>query len=420
MTPVRLAIVGAGSRGMTYAREGSRAGQAVVTALAEPREDRRAAAAAELGVPAHRSVADWHELLDLPDLDADAVVVATPDRQHTEPALAFLARGLPLLLEKPMAPSEEEAALIVDAAERAGVIVCVAHVLRYSPYTQVVKDVIAAGTIGDVVSVEHLEPVGWWHQAHSYVRGNWRREDTSSPMLLAKCCHDVDWLSDVVGRPAVRVSSFGGLAHFRPENKPEGAGERCLSCAVEPDCPYSARKIYLDHVHEEAAQRWPLSILAVDVTEESITEALQEGPYGRCVYACDNDVVDHQVVNIEYTGGVTASLTMTAFTPMGFRRSRVFGTRGTLEGDGYSVEVYEFLTGRRTTTQVVDPADPLAGEGHLGADAALTRSFLAAVATGDPSRVLTSPATSLHTHATVWAAERARHRGTVEPVPPPG
>jgi predicted dehydrogenase len=414
---VRLAVLGAGSRGMTYAREGALAGQAVVTAIAEPRADRRAAAAAELGVVDDRAVADWRDLLALPDLAVDAVVVATPDRQHTEPALAFLERGLPLLLEKPMAPTEEEAAQIVAAAERAGVIVCVAHVLRYSPYTHVVKEAIAAGAIGDVVSVEHLEPVGWWHQAHSYVRGNWRREDTSSPMLLAKCCHDVDWLGDVVGRPAVRVSSFGSLSHFRPENRPEGASDRCLSCAVEPDCPYSARKIYLDHVHEEAARRWPLSILTTEVTEESITRALEEGPYGRCVYACDNDVVDHQVVNIEYTGGVTASLTMTAFTPMGFRRTRVFGTRGTLEGDGYTVSVYDFLTGRTTTTQVVDPTDPLAGEGHLGADAALTRSFLAAVAEQDPSKVLTSPATSLHTHATVWAAERARHRGTVEPVP---
>ncbi|MGI3784083.1 MAG: Gfo/Idh/MocA family protein [Janthinobacterium lividum] len=416
-SPVRLAIVGTGSRGMTYGREGILAGAAVVTAVAEPRDDRRAAAAAEFGVAESRAVADWRELAALPDLDVDAVVVATPDRQHTEPALAFLERGLPLLLEKPMAPTEEEAQLIVAAAERAGVIVCVAHVLRYSPYTEVVKATIDSGAIGDVVSVEHLEPVGWWHQAHSFVRGNWRREDESSPMLLAKCCHDVDWLSHVVGRPAVRVSSFGSLSHFTPANKPAGAGHRCLECAVEPDCPYSAVKIYLDHVDEPAAQRWPLSILAVDVDAESITEALREGPYGRCVYECDNDVVDHQVVNIEYTGGVTASLTMTAFTPMGFRRTRIFGTRGTLEGNGYSVDVYDFLTGQTTSTQVVDPTDPLAGEGHLGADGALTRRFLDAVVSGDPGRILTSPAVSLHTHATVWAAERARHRGTVEPVP---
>lgn len=415
--PLRLAIVGAGQRGVTYGREAVLTGLAVVTAVAEPRPDRRAAAAAEFGVADEWSVADWADLAAHADLDVDAVVVATPDRQHTAPACAFLDRGLPLLLEKPMAPTEDEAEQIVAVAERAGVVVCVAHVLRYSAYTTEVKAALAAGAIGEVVSVEHLEPVGWWHYAHSYVRGNWRREDESSSMLMAKCCHDIDWLSYVVERPAVRVSSFGSLSHFTRANRPAGAGTRCLECAVEPDCPYSARRIYLDHVDEPAAQRWPLSILAVEVNRESITEALRTGPYGRCVWDCDNDVVDHQVVNIEYAGGITASLTMTAFTPMGFRKTRIFGTRGMLEGDGYTVSVFDFLTGRTTTTQVVDPTDPLAGEGHLGADAALTRSFLAAVREGDPGRILTSPAVSRHTHAIVWAAERSRRLGRVEPVP---
>ena len=409
-------MLGTGSRGMTYGRASVATGEAVVTALAEPRVLRREAAAAEFGVPADGSVATWQELADRPDLDVDAVVIATPDRQHTEPALAFLGRGLPLLLEKPMAPTEEEARLIVEAAERAGVVVCVAHVLRYSAYTEKVKSLLDSGAIGDVVSIEHLEPVGWWHQAHSYVRGNWRREDESNPMLLAKCCHDVDWLSYLVDRPALRVSSFGSLSHFTAANKPDGAGARCLDCAVEPDCPYSARRIYLERLHEPAARRWPLSVLTEDLTREGVTTALREGPYGRCVYDCDNDVVDHQVVNIEYAGGVTASLTMTAFTPMGFRKTRIFGTRGTLEGDGYTVSVFDFVTSRTTSTQVVDPQDADADDGHLGADAALTRRFLAAVREGDPGRILTSPAESLHTHAIVWAAERARHLGRVEHV----
>ena len=158
-------------------------------------------------------------------------------------------------------------------------------------------------------------------------------------------------------------------------------------------------------------------MLTEEVTEASVTAALRDGPYGRCVYDCDNDVVDHQVVNIEYAGGVTASLTMTAFTPMAFRKTRIFGTRGMLEGDGYTVSVFDFLTGTTSATQLLDPYDAEAGEGHLGADAALTRSFLAAVRDRDPSQILTSPAVSLHTHATVWAAERARRSGTVEPVP---
>ncbi|WP_375425659.1 Gfo/Idh/MocA family protein [uncultured Friedmanniella sp.] len=414
--PLRLAVIGAGSRGMTYARLGARSHGAIVTAIAEPRRRRREAAAAELGVPADRCTADWHDLLARPDLDVDAVVVATPDRQHTEPALAVLARGLPLLLEKPMSPSLEEAEQIVAAAERSGAIVCVAHVLRYLPYTALIKDLLDTGAIGDVVSIEHLEPVGWWHQAHSFVRGNWRREDESNPMLMAKCCHDVDWLSHLVGRPAVRVSSFGSLSHFTSANKPEGAAARCLDCAVEPDCPYSARRIYLTHLDDPAARDWPLSVLTGDVTEAGVTAALREGPYGRCVYDCDNDVVDHQVVTLEYEGGVTASLTMTAFTPMAFRKTRIFGTRGMIEGDGYQVSVFDFLTSRTTTVQVVDPTEAGAELGHLGADGALIRSFLAAVRDRDPSQILTSAAESLHTHAIVWAAERARRLGTVETV----
>ena len=414
--PLRLAIIGAGDRGMIYGREAVQAGAAVVTAVAEPRRERRAAAAAEFGVAEQWSVEDWTELATRADLNVDAVVVATPDRQHTAPALAFIARRLPLLLEKPMAPNEKEARQIVAAAERGNVLVCVAHVLRYSAYTATIKAALVAGTIGEVAAVQHLEPIGWWHFAHSFVRGNWRREDESSSMLLGKCCHDLDWLSYLVDRPAIRVSSFGSLTHFTAANKPPGAGSRCLDCAVEADCPYSARRTYLDHVDEPFARQWPLGVLTVDVNETTITEALRDGPYGRCVYDCDNDVADHQVVNIEYAGGLTASLTTTAFTPMGFRHTRIFGTRGTIEGDGYTVSVFDFVTGRTTSTQVVDPTDPLASEGHLGADRELTRSFLAAVRDRDPNRILTSPAVSLHTHAIVWAAERSRRLGQIELV----
>lgn len=414
--PLRLAVVGAGHRGLTYGREAVATGDAVVTAIAEPRPGRLAAAAAEFSVPAEGCMPAWTDLAARPDLAVDAVVVATPDRQHTAPALAFLDRGLPLLLEKPMAPTEDEARQIVAAAERAKVVVCVAHVLRYTAYTQVIKTVIESGAVGEVITVEHLEPVGWWHFAHSYVRGNWRREEESNPLLMAKCCHDVDWLSYVIDRPARRVSSFGSLSHFTPQNKPAGAGSRCLDCAVEPDCPYSAKRIYLDQVQVASARRWPLGILTEDVTAAGVTASLATGPYGRCVYDGGNDVVDHQVVNIEYEGGVTASLTVTAFTPMAFRKTRIFGTRGMIEGDGYTVRVFDFLTGQTTVSEVVDPTDPAAAEGHLGADAALTRSFLAAVRAGDPGQVLTSPAVSLQSHAIVWAAERSRHAGTVEPV----
>ncbi len=413
--PVTLALVGAGMRGSDYARHAVREGRARLVAVAEPRADRRAEVAAEHGLAPDRIFTDWRELAALPKL-ADAVVVATQDAQHAEPAQAFAGMGYHLLLEKPMAPTEEESAAIAAAADRAGVMLAVCHVMRYSAYTRVLKGLLDAGRVGEIVSVQHLEPIGWWHFAHSYVRGNWRRADQSSPMLLAKCCHDIDWLAYVIGRPAARVSSFGGLTHFRPENRPAGAADRCLDCAVEPDCPYSAPRTYLPLVGDLGRRHWPLSALAHDPTRENVLTALRDGPYGRCVYACDNDVADQQVVTVEYEGGVTASFTATAFTPMGFRQTRVFGTHGSIEGDGIRLAVTDFTDGTREVIDTDDgTVDRLAGD-HGGADEALVDAFVAALDRGDPSLLLSDAHTSLASHRLVWAAERARRTGTVVTV----
>jgi predicted dehydrogenase len=245
MAPVELLIAGGGSRGATFAGWAARHPErARVVAVAEPREDRREALADAHGVHPDLCFADWRDALGNGRV-ADAAVVATLDRQHTEPAIALAEQGYALLIEKPLATTERECLAIAEAIERAGVVAAVAHVLRYTPYTKLVRRLLDEGAVGEVVSVEHLEPVGFWHHAHSYVRGNWRREDEAGPMLLAKCCHDLDWLSHVVGARCERVSSFGSLSQLRPEQKPEGAGERCLDCAIEPGCPYSAKKIYL-------------------------------------------------------------------------------------------------------------------------------------------------------------------------------
>jgi predicted dehydrogenase len=290
---------------------------------------------------------------------------------------------------------------------------------RQSAYTSALKGLIDAGRIGALVSVQHLEPIGWWHFAHSYVRGNWRREDESSPMLLAKCCRDIDWLAYIIGRPARRVSSFGGLTYFRPENRPEGAADRCLDCAVEPSCPYSASRTYLGFVGDPARVHWPLSALTFDPSPEGIREALRHGPYGRCVYTCDNDVADQQVVTIEYDGGVTASLTATAFTPMGFRKTRIFGSHGSIEGDGVRLRVEDFASGSHEVIEVDEGEEvSLAGD-HGGADQALADAFVAALATGDPSLLLSDARTSLAGHRLVWAAEQARRTGTVVALPDP-
>jgi predicted dehydrogenase len=309
-----------------------------------------------------------------------------------------------------MAVTRDLCRSLVVAARAAQVTLAVCHVLRYTPYTRVLRRLLDSGVIGQIVSVQHLEPVGWWHQAHSYVRGNWRRADESTFMLMAKSVHDIDWLNYLVGRPARRVSSFGGLHHFRPEQRPSGAGERCIDCAIESDCPYSARRLYLGCLGNPAAERWPLQTVTTARTAEGVLDALRIGPYGRCVYRCDNDVVDHQVVNLEYEGGATASFTMTAFTDFAFRQTRIFGTHGCLEGDGRDVEVLNFRTGKRERHLIErsNEDDP-----HAGGDTGLVRAFIEALVSGRPEDHLTTPEESLASHLVTWAAEEARLTATV-------
>ncbi len=348
---------------------------------------------------------DWRELADRPRC-ADAAVIATQDALHVEPAVAFAEKGYHILLEKPMARTPEDCRRIVDAARANGVMLAVCHVLRYTPYTRTLKAIVTSGRLGDLVNIQHLEPVGYWHQGHSFVRGNWRREDESTSMLLAKCCHDIDWLRHIMGVRCLAVSSFGTLKHFRREEQPAGAADRCLDCGIEPTCPYSAKKLYLGRLARGETD-WPLDVLAPVVTEASILQALREGPYGRCVYACDNDVVDNQVVNLLYEGRRTASLTMVAFTETSHRRTRLFGTRGELEGNGTSIRVHDFLTDTWTDLPIAS-GDATAAGGHGGGDAGLTRAFLQAVATDDPSAILSGPDETLETHLTTFAAEQAR------------
>ena len=410
--PVTVAVAGAGNRGQQYSRLAVAGGLGRVVAVAEPVPARRERMAREYGLGPEAVFDDWRGLAQGGRL-ADVAVVATQDRDHVEPAVTFAGQGYHLLLEKPIAPSEAEAVRIVGAAEQAGVYLAVGHVLRYTPFTRQVRALLDSGRLGEVVTVQHMEPVGWWHFAHSFVRGNWRREDLSTSMLLAKACHDVDWLQYMVNRTPLRVSSFGSLFHFRPEQAPAGAGQRCVDCDVESSCPYSAARLYRSCLGDPAREWWPLGAVVDTPTPEAVELALREGPYGRCVYRCDNDAVDHQVVNIEYEGGVTASLTVAAFTPMSDRRTRILGTRGYLEGDGATIRVCDFVTGAEQTIDVWAQEAADAAGGHAGGDAGLVEAFLTAVARDDPSMIKTGPVESLNSHRVVWAAERARREGIV-------
>ncbi len=410
MKRVRLYIIGAGNRGTTFAHYAlEHPTLARITGVAEPRTHYRQHLAHQHAIPETHVASAWTDLLQVPR-EADAVVIATPDRFHAGIAVAFAEAGYAILLEKPMATTLADCARIVASIQKHRVIFGVCHVYRYVAYTQRVKAIINAGTLGRIVNIQHYEPVGYWHQAHSFVRGNWHSEKESAFMLMTKSCHDIDWLQYLMGVPCEAVSSFGSLLHFRPEARPEGATDRCLDCAVESRCPYSAKKIYLDAV-AQGADGWPYDVLTPDVTVSGITKALREGPYGRCVYVCDNDVVDHQVVNLRYAGGATASFTMTAFNRAGGRKSRIHGTLGDLyvdvKRDDTLIRHFDFLTDETHIEHVTDHVDTVLAGHHCG-DYRTMERFIQAVATQNQNLLLTGPEETLASHRTVFAAEQAR------------
>ncbi|MBP7276314.1 MAG: Gfo/Idh/MocA family oxidoreductase [Kiritimatiellae bacterium] len=415
-SPVTLAVVGAGDRGRTYAEYARRwPRRARVVAVAEPSGERRAAFADRHSIPADAVFRDWRELAGRPRM-ADAVLICTLDAQHREPALALLDLGYHVLLEKPMAPTlpecEQIAAAAHAAARRHGSMFAVAHVLRYTSYTRALRRLLDAGAIGDLISMQHIEPIGFWHMAHAFVRGNWRKEADSSFMLLAKSCHDMDWMSHIFGVPCERVSSFGSLQHFRRSKAPRGSAARCVRCSVERSCPYSAPRIYGGFLRQ-GLRDWPLSVVTPDPTPASLRRALESGPYGRCVYRCDNDMVDHQVVALEFADGRAATFTLCAFTTRREgRRSRLFGTHGEIQGDSETITVDNFRTGHR---RIVDTRKKsrLSLEGHGGGDFGVVHAFVHAVASGDTSQILSGADATLESHRIAFAAERARREGRV-------
>ncbi len=406
MRKISLIVVGAGSRGTGYAKfAAANPGRLEIVGVAEPRDFYRNEMAREYNIPEKNIFKSWEDLAKRKRF-ADGVIIATQDKMHTEPAIKFAKKGYHIMLEKPMAPTARECEKIVQVAKKKNIIFAVCHVLRYTNYTSALKKLIDSGAIGDIISMQHIEEVGWWHQAHSFVRGNWRNEKESSPMLLAKSCHDLDWISYIMGHKCECISSFGSLKHFRREEKPKGAGTRCLECGYEPSCPYSAIKFYITDKLEKGYTDWPVNVLTPIVTKENILTALKEGPYGRCVYECDNDVVDNQVVNMLFEGGRTATFTMTAFAKGG-RKTRIFGSKGEIYGDSSKIEIFDFLT-QKTETINTNASEGSVLGGHGGGDGKLMDSFVAAIAEDTPSRILSGPDATLESHLMVFSAEKSR------------
>ncbi|MEG2207436.1 MAG: Gfo/Idh/MocA family oxidoreductase, partial [Clostridia bacterium] len=400
-----LALIGAGARGQdSYAPYVLFNGHELqFVAVAEPIADRRERFVNTFHIDPENVFHTDQELFARPRL-ADAVLICTQDAQHYEMALRAIELGYHVMLEKPISPKAEECVKLLAFARAHGTDVLVCHVLRYTEFYRRVKSVLQSGILGELVSVNHQENVGYWHFAHSFVRGNWRNEAASSPMILAKCCHDMDILAWLLDARLKTVSSFGGLTYFKKENAPAGAPMRCTDgCPHAADCPFYAPKLYLTE-----KTSWPTSVISDDPSLQARMRALREGPYGRCVFHCDNDVVDHQVASMLFENGVTLTFTVCAYSNACNRTMKFMGTKGELRAsmEDNVLEVTLFGQGQMTG-QRLEYHLHKAETGHSGGDEGIMRMF--AQTLRDPSDHPHELEQSVHSHLMAFACEASRH-----------
>lgn len=403
MKQVTLALVGAGQRGMDchadYALKNPH--EVRFVAVAEPDLERRNKFQRLHSLPDEQCFISWQSLLAQPKL-ADAIVICTQDKMHFAPTMAALNAGYHVLLEKPMSPDPQECIKMSQCADENNRILSICHVLRYTSFFSTIKQLLDQNEIGRLMTIQHNESVAFWHYAHSFVRGNWRNANESSPMILAKSCHDMDMLLWLAGADCVNISSFGMLSHFTAQNAPADAPTRCLDgCPVANTCPYYAPKYYLT-----TNTGWPASIISNDPSLEARLLALQVGPYGRCVYHCDNNVVDHQIVHMEFANEVVASFTMSTFTNENGRSIKLMGTAGEIWGtmEKYEIGVFDFSSRTRKIIQLDSTSD----QEHGGGDIHLMRDFVRQVQHDGQQTGLTSAQVSVKSHLMAFAAEKSR------------
>ena len=400
MSAITAILIGAGLRGEIYAGYALRyQDELKIIGVAEPDPERRERFKAQHNINDEKCFESWEELLSRPKM-ADAAIICTQDRMHFEPTMKAMELGYEILLEKPMSSDPKECIRLGSYANEHNRILNICYVLRYTPFFMTLKKLLRSGKIGRLISVQHNENVGYWHMAHSFVRGNWSNSDRSSSMILQKCCHDMDILRWLIGADCTNISSFGELTHFNAENAPEGAPLRCLDgCKHKNECAYYAPKLYLTEETD-----WPTSAISNDSSYEARYKALKEGPYGRCVYHCDNNVVDHQVVTMEFANSVTVAFTMCAFTNEISRTIKLMGTEGEIRAamEKGEIEIKNFSTGNVEVIRL-----PEEKTGHGGGDDGIMMDFVSLVRSGK-SDAGYGIDESVHSHLMAFAAEKAR------------
>ena len=403
--PVTVITIGAGARGNIYSDYAMKfPHQMKIVGVVEPNPIRNQRFLKKYNIPAKNSFESWDSVFNQPKF-ADAVIISTPDNLHYAPCMLALEMGYDVLIEKPVAPTEEECRNILAKAKETGKIVTVCHVLRYAPYFIELKKLIASGAIGELISINHFEPIEHIHMSHSYVRGNWHDSKKTTPIILAKSCHDMDILRWLINKPFKSIASYGDLKWFKKENAPEGSTNRCIEgCKVEATCPYSAMKIY----NKTGIWNYVFDFPEDESTHEVFfKEQLKTTDYGRCVYKMDNDQPDHYVTSMIFEDGVTANFAMEAFTSYHGRQTRIMGAMGDIVGDMETYTLTDFRTGKVTTKKII-VEDSEQYVSHGGGDAALVADWVHAVSEQDSSLLSSTIEVSIESHVMCFLSEKSR------------
>lgn len=405
-TPIKAIVIGAGSRGNTYSNYALEyTNELDIVGVAEPIAIRNERFSKKHNIENKNRFITWEHVFEQPKF-ADAVIITTPDDLHYGPCIKALEMGYDVLLEKPISPSEQECRDILKLAKKTGRIVGVCHVLRYAPYFEQLKTIIDNNLIGDLISVQHLEPIGYEHMSHSYVRGNWHNSKESTPIILGKSCHDLDILRWLIGDSCEKIAAFGDRKWFINDNAPKGSTARCMDgCTIESECPYSALRLYYRNRHWTYVFDFPEDTTKHDAF---ILEQLRTTNYGRCVYRMDNDQPDHYVTSMQFKNGVTANFSMEAFTSGHGRKTRLMGAMGDVVGDMEKFVHTDFRTGKQSEWNVHKDVKDYHGHGHGGGDWRLIKNWLQAVSKNDNTLLTSTIDASIESHIMGFMAEKSR------------
>ena len=414
--PLRAVIIGAGNRSIEYASyAGEHPDELKIVGIAEPDDIRRRKASEMFEIPRERCFQSAEKLAQFP-VFADAAINGTMDPYHVPTTLPLLEAGYDVLLEKPMAPNEKEMSKLLETVNKTGRKVVICHVLRYAPfYAEIYKNVVR-GEIGEIIAIHTSENVSYHHMAAGFIRGKWNKREVN-PMLLAKCCHDMDlfaWFKSSIA--PIRVSSFGSLMYFRPEKAPSGSGTRCLvDCRIEESCPYSAKKNYIEQDLWRSYAWECLEHILNPTIEQKLESLRKDNPFGRCVWRCDNDVVDHQSVIVEFEDGAVATHDMIGGVARPCRKIHICGTKGEIQGtmeDGWFVIHKPDARAGHEYSETKSEIN-ISEDMHGGGDMRLVQDFIRVVRDQRPSVSTTDIMDSVRGHQIAYAADYAMNEKRV-------